>query len=132
VLGRFPIKGGGKPYSVALNEANQRIFVACRKTPAVVVLDSESGKEVANLPIPNGADDLIYDGSRKRIYASCADGFLAVIRQVDANHYEVMEKFPTIKDAKTCCFSETDGKLYLAVPRQPGKEGPEIRVYQAQ
>lgn len=132
VLGRFPVKGGGKAYAVAVDEAGQRLFVGSRKAPSVIVLDSESGKEVANLVIPNGVDDIVYDATRKRIYASCADGFLAVIRQVDANHYEMLEKLPTVKDAKTCCFSETEGKLYLAVPRQAGKEGPEIRVYQAQ
>lgn len=131
VIGRFPVKGAGnKAYAVAVDEVNQRLFVACRKVPAVVVLDSDSGKEMARVTIPDGVDDIHYDADRKRIFASCGEGFVAVIKVVDANHYELVEKLPTVKDAKTCYFSPTEGKLYVAVPRQPGKEGPEIRVYQ--
>ena len=42
----------------------------------------------------------------------------------------VVEKIATVKDAKTCLFVPETGRLYLAVPRQEGKEGPEIRIYQ--
>jgi DNA-binding beta-propeller fold protein YncE len=129
VMGRYPIKGG-KAFAVALDETNRRLFVACRQKPALVVMDCDSGKEIANITIPNGVDDVAYDATRKRIYASCGEGFVAVIGQSSPDKYEMIEKVPTVKDAKTCCLSETDGRLYLAVPRQAGKEGPEIRVYQ--
>ena len=51
----------------------------------VVVMDTETGKEVAAVPVPDGIDDLFYDAKRKRLYASCGDGFIAVIRQLDAD-----------------------------------------------
>lgn len=130
VVGRYPVRGGGKPYSLAMDEAGKRLFVGCRKPAAVIALDCDSGKEVASVPIPNGVDDLVFDGTRKRLYASCGEGFLAVLRQ-NGGGYELLEKIPTVKDAKTCCFAEAEGRLYLAVPRQPGKEGPEIHVYRA-
>ena len=38
---------------------------------------------------------------------------------------------PTAKGARTCLYVPETGKLYLAVPRQEGKDGPEIRIYQA-
>jgi len=41
-------------------------------------------------------------------------------------------KVPTIKGAKTSYYDMATGRLFLAVPRQEGKEGPEIWVYQAQ
>lgn len=48
----------------------------------------------------------------------------------DADHIEVTDKVPTADGAKTCLYVEETGRLYLAVPRQEGKEGPEIRVFQ--
>jgi len=75
-------------------------------------------------------DDLFLDAARKRLYASCGDGFLAVLK-VDGDKIETIEKIPTAKGARTCAYSPETGKLYLAVPRQEGKDGPEIRVYQA-
>jgi hypothetical protein len=94
-------------------------------------MDSETGAEITGVPIPGVTDDVFYDAKRKRLYASCGEGYLAVIQQQGPNRYEVVEKLPTIKDARTCYFEPETGRLYLAVPRQAGKEGPEIWVYQA-
>jgi hypothetical protein len=85
---------------------------------------------VARVAIPNGIDDMFYDARRKRLYASCATGFLAVIGQADADRYELVARVPTVEGAKTCFFDPEGGRLYLAVPRQPGKEGPEVWVYE--
>lgn len=131
VVGSFPVKAASESHPIAIDETHRRLFIGCRKKPMFIVLDSENGKELAALPIPGEVDGLAYDPNRKCVYASCGEGFLCIIRQTDADHYEVGEKVPTAKGAKTCCFSENDGKLYLAVPRQPGKDGPEVRVYQA-
>jgi len=76
-------------------------------------------------------DDLFLDAARKRLYASCGEGFLAVLKVTDANKVELVEKVPTVKGARTCLYVPATGKLYLAVPRQEGKDGPEIRVFQA-
>ena len=80
--------GGG--HTIALDEANKRIFVGCRTPPMVVVMDMETGKEITSVPIPKDNDDLFFDAKRKRLYASCGEGFIAVIRQLDADHYEVV------------------------------------------
>ena len=129
VLHRYPLKLAERAYPMALDEANQRVFIGCRNKPSVVVVDSESGKEVASIAIPADIDDLFYDAKNKRLYASCGAGFLAVIRQRDANHYETLEKIATVKMARTCFFDPTGERLYLIVPRQQGQEGPTIRVY---
>ena len=49
----------------------------------------------------------------------------------DPDHYELMERVATVKGARTCLFDPGAGRLYLVVPRQTGKEGPEVWVYQA-
>jgi hypothetical protein len=116
---------------LALDEGNKRIFVGLRAKPRLAVLDLDSGKEVASVPIPEGADDMFYDAKAKRIYISCGSGFVAVIRQVDADRYESVADVPTVKGAKTSCYDPGTQRLYVAVPRQAGKEGPEIWVYQA-
>jgi DNA-binding beta-propeller fold protein YncE len=129
---RYPVKTAGGAHPLGVDEANHRIFVGCRKKPMVVVLDSESGKEKTSVDIPGEVDDLWYDAKRKRIYASCGDGFLAVIRQKGADSYELQEKIATVKDARTSFFDADKGRLYLAVPRQKDKKGPQIRVYEVQ
>jgi DNA-binding beta-propeller fold protein YncE len=125
----YPLKMAGANFALALDEANHRLFIGCRKKSAVVIMDSETGNEITSVDIPADTDDVLFDAKRKRIYASCGDGFIAVIEQTDADHYKLVENFATVKDARTSCLDAETGRLYLGVPRQPGKPGPEIRVY---
>jgi len=127
----YPVKAAGGAHPIALDEATHRIYLGCRKEPKVVVMDTESGKEVGEAAIPEDVDDLFLDAPRKRLYASCGEGFLAVLKMTDADKIEVVEKVPTAEGARTCLYVPTTGKLYLAVPRQEGKDGPEIRVFRA-
>src|SRR5262249_9795228 len=128
VTNKYPLKLASANFPLAIDEGNHRLFIGCRKGPMIVVMDSETGKEITSIAIPGDIDDLFFDVKGKRLYASCGDGFLAVIRQVDANRYEEMEKIPTAKGARTCLFDAATNRLFLAVPRQGDKQ-PEIRVY---
>jgi DNA-binding beta-propeller fold protein YncE len=132
VAARYPLKAAKGIETLALDEANKRIFVGFRGEPRIVVLDLDSGKELTSVAIPEGIDDMFFDAKARRIYASCGSGFVSVVRQIDADHYEVAANVATIKGAKTCYFDADTARLYLAVPRQEGKEGPEVWVYQAQ
>jgi hypothetical protein len=129
ITGTYPVKMAANGHPVALDVANHRIFLGCRQPPMVVVMDGESGKEITNFAVPQNIDDLYFDSKRKRLYASCGEGFIAVIRQNDADHYDVTEKVPTVRQAKTSYYDPESSRLFLGVPRQSGKEGPEIRVY---
>src|SRR5262249_37945704 len=118
VIARYPVSKAGGGHPLALDEANPRMFVGCRKEPRVVVMDTETGKEIAGVPVPGDIDDLFYDAKRKQLYASCGEGFIAVIKQIDADRYEAGAKIATVKGAKTSLFVPERDRLYLAVPRQ--------------
>jgi DNA-binding beta-propeller fold protein YncE len=132
VIGRFPVAPAGVNAAVAIDEPNRRLFVGCRTKPALVVMDSDNGKIVASVPIPGDVDGLSFDAARKLIYASCGDGAIAAIRQIDADRYEAIGTVTTVKGARTSVFNPEDGQLYLAVPRRaerPEQENPEVWVY---
>ena len=131
VVAHYPMKAAKGIETLALDEANKRIFVGFRGEPRIVVLDLDSGKQLTSVAIPEGIDDMFFDAKARRIYASCGSGYVAVVRQIDADHYELAAKVETIKGAKTSYYDAATARLYLAVPRQEGKEGPEIWVYQA-
>lgn len=131
VVDRFKLHSAGSNYSLALDEPRRRIYVGCRKAPMMVVLDLDSGKELSSVAIPGDIDDLFYDAQRDRLYASCGEGFLTALRRTDGDRFEVMAKLPTGKLARTCYFDAASCRLFLAVPRQEGKEGPELWIYRA-
>ncbi len=134
VVDRFPVAPAGANAAVAIDEPNRRLFVGCRRDPSLVVMDSDSGKVLARVPIPGDVDDLYFDAKRRRIYASCGEGAIAVIGQLDADRYESIATVRTVAGARTSLHDPNSGRLFLAVPRRadrPGQENPEIWIYQA-
>ena len=118
-------------YPMALDREGDRVFVGCRRPAVVLALDAGTLKELWTAEIPADTDDLFFDAKRKRLYAACGEGFLAILESKDGGRFEVVEKLPTARLARTCFFDPESGRLFLGVPRQPGKTGPEVRVYQA-
>jgi YVTN family beta-propeller protein len=131
VTAKFPLTLAEANFPLALDAKGGHLFVGCRKKPKVVVLDARTGKEGAGVEIPGDIDDLFYDAKRERLYASCGEGFLAVLQRKGADRFEVVERVPTGKLARTCLFDAESGRLYLPVPKQAGKDDPELRVFQA-
>jgi DNA-binding beta-propeller fold protein YncE len=131
VIGTHPLMLAKRGYPLTIDETNHRIFIGCREKAVVLVMDSESGKPVTTVAIPEDIDDLFYDAKHKRLYASCGEGYLTVLRQRDADNYDILERIPTVKLARTCLFDPVEGRLYLGLPRQEGQEGPSIQVYES-
>jgi DNA-binding beta-propeller fold protein YncE len=122
VFGNFP---------VALDENNHRLFVGCRFPSRLVVLDTESGKLVAQIDISGDADDVFYDSKRHRIYAICGTGKIDIIEQTDANTYKTLTKINTADGARSGLFVPERDALFIAVPHR-GSQRAEIRRYQIQ
>jgi DNA-binding beta-propeller fold protein YncE len=118
-------------YALALDPAGRRFFVGCREKPLIVVLDAKTGKKAAEVEVPRDIDDLFFDATRKRLYATCGEGYLVVVQEKSGDGYEVIGKISTAKLARTSLFDPDNGRLYVAMPGQDGGEGPHIRVYQA-
>lgn len=131
VTATWPMTKFRANFPMALDEANHRLFVGCRQPPRLVVFDTVSGQPVTDLALSGDTDDLFYDAQRKRLYASCGEGFVDVFGQRGADSYQLRERIPTRAGARTSFFSaELDG-FYLAVP-QRGKLEAELRVFQPQ
>src|SRR5205807_4400674 len=124
----WPLKTGKANYPMALDEADHRLFVVTRKPAEVVVLDSDSGAMVASIPCVNDADDLYYDAGRKRIYVPGGEGFISVVQQNDADHYQSLAKIPTTVGARTGLWYEKRDRLYLGVPAS-SRQGAALWVY---
>ena len=77
----------------------------------------------------SGVDDLFFDTTRDRLYATCGEGSLAVLERGDGGRFAVAEKIPTRKLARTCLFDPASGRLFVILPRTDARTPPELRVY---
>lgn len=114
VTARWPLAPGAAATALALDKQNHRLISGCR-SKNLMVLDSDTGAIVANLPIGGGVDAIALDLEHKRAYVGCGQGEVTVISWTDANHYKVEATIPTQVGAKTLAFDPKKERLYLSV-----------------
>jgi DNA-binding beta-propeller fold protein YncE len=117
-------------FPMALDEGDHRLLVVTRRPPLLVVLNTESGKQVASYPTVGDADDAFYDAAHKRVYVSGGEGFIDVFDQDGPDDYKPSSRIPTASGARTSLFVPELNRLYLAVPHRANQKA-EIRIYEA-
>jgi DNA-binding beta-propeller fold protein YncE len=128
VIQRWPMANYRDNFPMAIDKAQHRLFVVCRRPAELLALDSESGKVLAHLAVAGDADDVYYDEARRRIYVSGGQGAISVVDQVDYDRYSLVTSVTTVPGARTSLFVPGLNRFYLAVPRR-GAQAAEIRVY---
>ncbi len=128
VVARWKTRNATANFPMALDEGDKRLFVVCRTPPRLLVLNSDSGTVVAELPTVGDSDDVFYDSGAKRVYVSGGEGAVVVYRQQDPDRYQEISRFPTAKGARTSFFSPELGRLFVAV-RGDGPTPAAIWVY---
>jgi DNA-binding beta-propeller fold protein YncE len=128
VIATWPVTRAKSNYPMALDDANHRLFVGCRRPAKVLVYDTSTGKETGAFDIVGDTDDLFYDPPRKRLYVSGGDGFIDVLDASQPAGLTRLARVTTAAGARTSLFVAEQSRLYLAVPHR-GTQRAEIRVY---
>ena len=116
-------------FGAAIDERTHRLFVACREG-GLLVLDSETGKELQTLPIGGDTDDVFFDPPSRRIYVSggSGHGWVEVYKEEDANHYRLLGKVATEQGAATSHLVAALGEYIVMTPSAAGRPA-QVWVY---
>jgi DNA-binding beta-propeller fold protein YncE len=124
VIATWPITGGPEPHAVALDAAHHRLLIGSRvkrshiyKPGKMVVMDSETGKVIDAIDTEGGVDEVVYDAPSKRVYYTGTTGTVAVFKQLDGDHYQLLANVPTGPIAKTSLLVPEMKRFYSAVPK---------------
>ena len=135
VTATWPLTGVPSVVALAFDETHHRLFGGTRNPSMLIVFDTESGKQIAQLEGVEGIDDLWYDAAHDRIYASggrgAAAGFVFVYQQKDASRYELTAKVPTRANAQTSIWVPELNRLYVSASANDGEEAA-ILVFEPQ
>src|SRR5258705_11441696 len=91
------------------------------------VLQADTGKEVASLPIARGPDAVIYDPVRQLAFIPCGgDGVLEIISVADPAHVAIVGHPQTEPRSRTGTLDRQSGRLNSRQPKQTraGAQGP--------
>jgi DNA-binding beta-propeller fold protein YncE len=130
VVARWATPDCASPHGLALDWAGHRAFMGCVNATLMVV-DTRSGKVVAELLIGRGSDAVAFDPVRRRVFSSNGiDGTISVYQQVTPDAYAAMDTVQSAITGRTMGVDPKTGRLFVAAvdvdaPATPG--GPPRR-----
>ena len=113
IKNRWPVAPGEEPSALALDKEHHRLFIGCGGNNMMIVMDAQTGKVVAHLPIGKGVDADSFDPSTKMVFSSQGNGTVTVIHEDSADKYSVVETLKTAPRARTMTLDAKTHKLYL-------------------
>ena len=109
---RWPIPSCESPHGIAVDAKARRVFSSCENN-VMVIIDADSGKKVAELPIGSRTDGAAFDPGSRRAFSSNGDGTLTVIGEQAPDSFAVLGNVPTMRGARTMTLDPKTGRLYL-------------------
>jgi hypothetical protein len=116
-----------RPTAAAVDSVHHRLFVGCRMYRTqpeqwwpgrMMVMNTETGKMVAQYPAGGGSDEMFFDAPTQRIYLQGYEGIADVWRELDPDHYESIGRFKGGESGKTSLLVPELKRYYVAVSQQ--------------
>jgi len=119
VVATWPLTKGKNNMAFALDATRHRLYVGCRDTDvrgSIVIVDTDTGRELDRLPIGGWVDSMFYDGQRGLIYASCGVGEVYTYQRVSGDTFKEVGLTDTAVMAKTALYVPELHRFFVAVP----------------
>jgi len=110
---RWPTAPCSSPSSMAMDRPNRRLFLGCR-SKVMAVMNADTGKVIATLPIGDHVDATAFDPASRLIFNSNGEGTITVIRQDGPDKYSIAETVKTLPRAKTMALDPKTHQLFLS------------------
>jgi DNA-binding beta-propeller fold protein YncE len=125
VIAHWPVAPGGSPVGMSIDTKKHRLFIGCRKPQKLIVMSTDDGKILSDLPIGAGVDATKLDAGQA--FASCRDGSFAVASETSPGKFEIVQTVKTPQGARTMGIDPTTHKIYLPTAEfeepKPGATG---------
>jgi DNA-binding beta-propeller fold protein YncE len=118
ITATWDLKDAAQNFPIALDEQNNRLFVACRNPTQLLILNSNDGKELQRCEIGDDSADCWWDPMGRRVYVSCGrpGGLISMIREVDGK-FSVEHQVDTAPGARTSLFIPEKRRYVVVAPK---------------
>jgi DNA-binding beta-propeller fold protein YncE len=116
--------GAGEPGGLGLDVKNHILFAMCANPSVCVVLNADTGKVLATLPIGNGTDGGGFNPNTMEAWSSQRDGTLTFIKENSPTSFAVEQTVQTKTGCKTSSLDTKNNRIVLIcterMPQAPG------------
>ena len=115
----------GTPAGLAFDVKTHVLFVACRNPAVMAMMNADTGKILAVLPIGVGVDGATFNPATKEAFSSQGDGTLTIIKEQSPTSFVVEQTLQTQVGAKTLTLDAKTGHILLiAADYGPAQAAP--------
>jgi DNA-binding beta-propeller fold protein YncE len=113
VKSNWDMPGCEGPTGLSIDQENRRLFSGC-DNKVMAIMDADSGRLVAAVPIGGGVDATAFDPRRSLAFSSNGDdGTLTIVHEDSPDKFTVAETVPTEAGARTMALDSDSGTVYL-------------------
>jgi YVTN family beta-propeller protein len=112
VVARWPLAPGQEPTGIAFDAVHHRLFAACNNK-MMVMLNTETGKVVATVPIGSGTDGCAFDEKTLLAFASCGEGITTIAKEETPEKLTIVQTLKTEPRARTMELDPRTHRIYL-------------------
>lgn len=116
VLHTWPLAPAEEPSGLAIDRRHKRLF-SVGGNRRMVILDSETGKVVGDVPIGDAVDGAAFDPVSQYAFSSNGEGTMTVVSQDKDGKYIVAGTVATRRSARTLVLDEKTGRIYTVAAR---------------
>ncbi len=108
----WPLGTGEEPTGLAFDKGHHRLFSTCHNKQ-MAVLDSQTGKVLATVPIGSGVDGAVFDTATGSAICSNGEGTLTVVRETKPRQFDVIQTVPTQRGARTITIDPQSHHIFV-------------------
>jgi DNA-binding beta-propeller fold protein YncE len=112
VLKSYSLDKGIEPTGLAIDPKHHRLFSVC-SNHMMVILDSETGRIVAEAGIGARPDSAAFDASLGLAFSSNGDGTLTIVKENGPEHFSVSQDVITQTGARTMAYDADNHRAFL-------------------
>ncbi len=109
---RYSLKPGEEPTGMGLDAEHHRVYSGCHNK-FMTILDTQTGKVIATVPIGEGVDGNGFDPETGLAFSANGDGTLTVVRESSSGGFEVAETVTTQVKSRTMAIDPQTHNIYL-------------------
>jgi DNA-binding beta-propeller fold protein YncE len=111
VVARGSVAPGWSPVGMSIDTKTRRLLVGCRSPQKLIVMSTDDGKVLSDLPIGSTVDATKLENGQA--FASCLDGSLSIAGERSPGKYEILQVVKTHVGASTMAIDSTTNRIYL-------------------
>jgi WD40 repeat protein len=127
IIAEWKISGASSNFPMALDTLQKRLFIGCRFPSKILIYNYIKSEYIGQVKCDGDIDDLFYNNTNKKLYASCGSGYLDIFIQEPGNKIVPGQRLLTVSRARTSLYSSGLKKLFVAIPAS-GSEAAYISV----